>query len=302
MQAGRSLSYTPISHPLRAAAARADAIRKTPNLESLHTASLPQLKGLPMNAINRLLIGIVPALFLAACGGGNDDDLDDRLDLADPKVRVLHAVPLAPEVSLFRNDVAVGGATDLAYKDATNYFDVSTATQKWDLRTTGSPALTVGSVTFDARRGNRYTLVAVPDAGSATEVVLIDDPYNKSIASDNARVRVFNAAFNAASLDVYLTAPGADLATATPTFAAVGYKTALPASGSDSVQLEGSNYQLRMTTAGTKTVVFDAQVSLARNADWLLVPVPASVTPNATKVLVVQTDSSTPATELSTTP
>ena len=38
-------------------------------------------------------------------------DLDDRLDLADPKVRLVHAVPLAPNVSLFRNDVAVRPAT-----------------------------------------------------------------------------------------------------------------------------------------------------------------------------------------------
>lgn len=255
-----------------------------------------------MTPFDKVIVALVPALFLAACGGGNDDDLDDRLDLADPKVRLLHAVPLAPDVSLYRNDAAVGGATDLAYKEATTYFDVSTATQKWDVRTTGTPELTVGSVTFDARRGTKYTLVAVPDAGSVTDVALIADPYNKSIASDNARVRVFNAAFNTGSLDVYLTAPGADLATATPNFAAVGYKAAQPLSGSDSIQLEGSNYQLRMTTAGTKTVVFDAQVSLARNADWLIVPVPASVTLNDTKVLVVQTDSDTPAIELGSTP
>lgn len=255
-----------------------------------------------MNSFNRSLIAVVPALLLAACGGGNDDNLDDRLDLADPKVRLVHAVPLAPDVSLFRNDVVVGGVTDVPYKGATNYFDVSTATQKWDVRTTGTPALTVGSLSFDARRGNKYTLIAVPDAGSVTELVLIDDPYNKGIASDNARVRVFNAAFNAANLDVYLTAPGADLATTTPNFAAVGYKKALPVNGADSIQLEGGTYQLRMTPAGTKTVVFNAQVSLAKNADWLLVPVPASVTPNAAKVLVVQTDSSTPATELGTTP
>lgn len=65
-------------------------------------------------------MALVPALFLAACGGGNDDDLDDRLDLAAPKVRLLQAVPLAPDVSLYRNDAAVGGATDLAYKEATD--------------------------------------------------------------------------------------------------------------------------------------------------------------------------------------
>ena len=43
-------------------------------------------------------------------------------------------------------------------------------------------------------------------------------------------------------------------------------------------------------------------MSLARNADWLIVPVPASVTLNDTKVLVVQTDSDTPAIELGSTP
>lgn len=255
-----------------------------------------------MKPISKALLALVPALFLVACGGSDDDDLDDRLDLADPKVRLVHAIPLAPNVALFRNDAVVGGVSDLGYKGATNYFDVATATEKWDVRTTGSPALTVGTVTFDARRGTKYTLLAVPNAGSLTEVALIADPYNKGITSDNARVRVFNAAFNAPSLDVYLTAPGADLATATPTFAAVGYKQALPATGNDSIELEGSDYQLRMTTAGTKTVVFSTTVGLAKNADWLLVPVPASLTPNDTKVLVVQSDAGAPATELSNTP
>jgi hypothetical protein len=255
-----------------------------------------------MKPAYKLMLALVPALFIAACGGG-DDDADDRLDLADPKVRLVHAVPAAPNVSLFRDDVAqAADVTNMAYKGASNYFDVSTDTDKWDVRTATSPALPVGTVTFDARRGTKYTLIAVPNAGSVTEVALIADPYNKGITSDNARVRVFNAAFNAPSLDVYLTAPGADLATATPTFAAVGYKQALPASGNDSIELEGGNYQLRMTTAGTKTVVFSTSVGLAKNADWLLVPVPASLTANDTKVLVVQSDAGAPATELSTTP
>lgn len=255
-----------------------------------------------MKPATKLLLALVPALFIAACGGG-DDDADDRLDLADPKVRLVHAVPAAPNVSLFRNDAAqAGDVTNMPYKGASNYFDVSTNTDKWDVRTATSPALPVGTVTFDARRGTKYTLIAVPNAGSVTEVALIADPYNKGITSDNARVRVFNAAFNAPNLDVYVTAPAADIAAATPNFAAVGYKQAVPATGSDSIELEGGNYRLRMTVAGTKTVVFDTNVTLAKNADWLLMPVPASLTANDTNVLVVQSDAGAPATELSTTP
>jgi hypothetical protein len=55
----------------------------------------------------RQLLAVLPALILAACGG-SDDSLDDRADIADPKVRLVHAVPGAPNVSLFRDGVAQG--------------------------------------------------------------------------------------------------------------------------------------------------------------------------------------------------
>jgi hypothetical protein len=250
----------------------------------------------------KFLILAAPALFLAACGGGGDD-ANDRLDLADPKVRLVHAVPLAPDVTLYRNDLTLAPQlTGLSYKDASPYVEIGTDTFRWDIRTATTPALPVGNVTFDAGRGNKYTILAVPNAGSVTEAVLIDDPYNKGVVSDNARVRMFNASFNAAALDAYLTAPGADLSNLQPNFAAVNYKQAVPASGQDSSELEGGNYELRLTAAGTKNVVFTANVSLAENADWLLTTVPGSVNANDVKVLVVQSDAGETAAELSNTP
>ena len=256
-----------------------------------------------MKPVSKLLLALVPALFLAACGGGNEDDLDDRLDLADPKVRLVHAVPLGPDVSLFRNGEAQASeVTGMPYKGASDYFDVSTNEATWEVRTATSPSASIGEVTFDPSRGEKYTLIAVPDAGSLTEVVLITDPFRKGLTSDKARLRAFNAAFNAANLDVYLTAPGADIATATPTFAAVGYKDAMPASGEDSIEVSGDTYQLRLTEAGSKTVVFDAEVVLEDNADWLLVPVPASLDANHVNVLAVRADAGTPAVEIDGTP
>jgi Domain of unknown function (DUF4397) len=256
-----------------------------------------------MNRSNKLLMAIAPAFLIAACGGGGEDSLDDRLGLADPKVRLVHAVPLAPNVSLFRGDVAqAGDVTNLPYKGASNYLDVSTSSAVWEVRTATTPALPVGRVTFDPSRGHKYTLLALPDAGSLTEVVLLDDPYTRGIVTDNARVRVFNAAFNAASLDIYLTVPGADLATATPTFSAVGFKQAIPASGLNASELEGGTYSLRITTAGSKTAIFTAPVTLAKNADWLLTPVPGSVTPSDVRVLVVRSDGGAASTELVNTP
>ena len=255
-----------------------------------------------MNKRKLLALALLPALVLAACGGG-DDSLDDRLGVSDPKVRLVHAVPGAPNISLFRDNVAQGAeVTNLPYKGASRYFDTSADTRQWDVRTATTPAVTVGSVTFETHRGNKYTLIAVPDAGSLTDVARIDDPFGKGVSSDNARVRVFNAAFNTAGVDVYLTTPGTDIATVGPNFAAVGFKQAVPGSGAESNELEGGTYTLRLTTAGTKTVIFTAAVSLAKNADWLLVPVPASVTPGDMKVLVVKSDDGAPAVELSNQP
>lgn len=251
-----------------------------------------------MNKRTMLALTVLPALLLAACGG-SDDNLDDRLGVADPKLRMVHAVPGAPVVTLFRDGQAqTGQVANVPYKGASNYIDVATSTNDWEVRTGTTPAVAVGGATFEAQRGHKYTLIAVPDAGSLTDVVLIDDPYDKGVTSDDARARVFNAAFNAASVDIYLTAPGINLATVAPNFAAVGFKQALPASGADSISLDGGTYTLRMTTAGTKSVIFTATVTLADNADWLLLPVPASASANDLRVLVIQSDAGAPATEL----
>jgi len=253
-----------------------------------------------MKTHTKLLLAAATVASLAACGGG-DDSLDDRADLADPKVRLVHAVPLAPNISLLRNGAAQSAeVTDLPYKGASGYFDVDTTTDRWDVVTATAPSVTVGSVSLDARRGNKYTFIAVPNANSVTELEVINDPFNKGLTSDNARVRVFNAAFNAGPVDVYLTAPNAGITTATPLFAGVDYKMASPASGQDSVEVEGSTYRLRVTHAGTKQVIFNTTVDIANNADWLLTPIPGSVNPNDIKVLAVRADSGTPAVELTT--
>jgi len=251
---------------------------------------------------NLLALAVLPAVLLAACGG--NDGIDDRLGTADPKVRLVHAVPAAPNVSLFRDDAVNPentNVTNIAYKGASAYFDVSANTHKWEVKTATTPAVSVGAVSFDHHRGNKYTLVAVPNAGSLTEVVAIDDPFEKGLTTDNARVRVFNAAFNTTGVDVYLTAPGTPLANVAAPFVGVNFKQAVPGSGGNSMELEGGNYVLSVTATGTKTVLFSAPVTIDKNADWLLMPVPASITPNDMHVLVIRSDAG-PATELTNAP
>ena len=252
----------------------------------------------PLSAWRLLSLSLASVALVAACGGSNDDDTDDRAGTADPKVRFVHAVPGGPAVTLQRNGAAESGVTNVEYKYANQYYDVATEAYTFSLRTaTGNVELATANLS--AERGDKYTLLALPTAEGA-ELLAIEDPYNKSLTSNDARLRVINASVNAQPFDVYVTAANVDLATLSPQIINVGYKQAAPASGADSVKVEGGSYVLRLTPAGSKAAFFTATVTVPENGDWLLVTLPDDATPqteNAVRILRVRSDDSADATE-----
>jgi hypothetical protein len=237
-----------------------------------------------MKLLNTLMLVLMPVAGLVACGGG---DTSDRLDLADPVVRFVHASPLAPNLTLYHGTVVQGDVVDKPYKFASNYFNTNIGLNTWTTKATMAD-LTVGAVPIDASRGNRYTIVALPGTAVDSSVYLITDPYNKGLTSDSARLRIMNASFNASNIDVYMSPLGADVlaATAAPTIAATAYKTSGPASGGDSLDIPGGTYKVTITTAGTKTILFAGKLEFGNNADILLLSVPSSPLPGAIKILV----------------
>ena len=95
---------------------------------------------------------------LAACGG-SDDSFDDRADIADPKVSLVHAVPGGPNVSLFRDDRRTrADVTNMAYKGASNYFDTDRGTHTWEVRTATTPPVSRGQ--SDVRDAHRQQVHA----------------------------------------------------------------------------------------------------------------------------------------------
>ena len=232
-----------------------------------------------MNQLRKFLLACVPVMGLAACGGG---DTADRLDLANPAVRFIHASPTAPNLTLYRNAAAQPDETNVPYHFASNYFDVDTSAAEWSVKTAVN-ATTLGSVSIDPLRGNKYTIVALPVSFADSTVYLITDPYNKPLASDSTRLRLMNASYNAANIDVYMNPIGTDIGApgVNPLIAAVAYKTSGPASGSDSVSIPAGTYQLTLATAGTKTVLFKGQLSFGNNKDILLLSVPGDIAVNA---------------------
>lgn len=235
-----------------------------------------------MKPFFKLALACVPFALVAACGGG--DDLADRLDLANPTVRFVHASPLAPNVTLYRGAVAQSQATNVPYKYASNYYDIDTSAADWSVQTaTGN--VTIGSVNIDPKRGNRYTIVALPASSTESSLYLINDPYNKALDSTKTRLRVMNASFNTPAIDVYMTKT-ADISAAVPQIAGVVYKTSGPKSTDDSLEIAGDTYQLRVTTTGTKTVLFTGTVAFGNNQDVLILTVPDAGSTGGIKALV----------------
>lgn len=250
-----------------------------------------------MQFIKALALVAASAL-VAACGGG---DTEDRLDVRDPVVRFIHAVPAAANVTFARDGVAQVDATNAAYKSVSRYYDVSNANASWSVALASAPAVPLATTTLDPEQGDRYTFVALPDTGAgAVRLSVIADPYNKGLTSDRARVRTFHAAPATAAVDVYLIQPAQNLATATPLFTSLGYGAARPASNEDSLEVEGGTYRLVITPAGSKTVLFNANaVSIANNADWLLLAIPGpSGAAGDLRVLVAQGNDSANGTSL----
>jgi hypothetical protein len=244
----------------------------------------------------KFLLAFAPMLLVAACGGG-DDSIDDRLDIADPKVRFIHAIPAGPNVTLYRNADISGGVNDVPYLYASKYFTVDTAPADYTVKTT-TGGVTVGAINFNPTRGNKFTLIAVPGEATTTNLLFINDPYDKELTANNARVRIVNGSFNAQNVDVYLTAANVDIATVGPNFAAAAYKSAVPASSANSVDFTAGAYVMRVTLAGSKTVIFTAPVNVQTNADLLLMTVPNSLAVNDVKVLEVIADNGQPSTEI----
>ncbi len=235
-----------------------------------------------MKLLRKLLLASLPLAALTACGGG---DTEDRLDVADPVVRFVDVSVSSPQVTLYRGTVPQGDATNAGYGFASNYFDVAFSVADWSVKTAvgGAP---IGSVSIDPQRGTRYTIVALDTSATASGAYLITDPYNKPLTSDSTRMRLMNGAYNAGGLDIYMGVPGADIASASPRIAGTAVSTSGPAPGQDSVDISAGTYQLTVTAAGTKTILFKGQMTFASNKDLLLLAVPTTGVPGSIRMLL----------------
>src|SRR6476620_4825114 len=180
----------------------------------------------------------------AAC---SDDD-NNTAPEAQSRVRVVHASPDAPNVDILLDDAKV--LSDVPYLASSSYLETSAGDHNLKVNAAGTVTTAIdANVTL--ADGTDYTVIASDLVAQITPIVLQDD--NTAPAAGNARVRAIHGAPSAPTVDVYVTAPGADLETATPVLTNVAFGDV-----ADYLEVPAGEYQVRVTPAGTKTVAIDS--------------------------------------------
>jgi len=229
---------------------------------------------------------VLAATFLSACGG---DSNTPRSEL-----RVIHAAGNAPAVNVNANGGPLSSVQGLEYGQATSKLVLRAAS--YSVSVDGvlpgdQVSEVVAPVDLTLNRGETTTVVAignldaVGDAAFGPEVIVTP---KTSVASTETRVQVVHASSAAETalpggVSVYVTAPGVDLASATPlvTFNLRDYTEALT--------VPAGQYQIRVTPAASSTPVFDSgEITLPGGADLMVLAID-SYGPGAPVRLLVST-------------
>jgi hypothetical protein len=208
---------------------------------------------------------------LALVGCNSDSDNDDEIVVPPPepvamaKVQIIHASPDAPKVNLILDGAEIAASVD--YKVATGVTDITAGEHTAEVKAILPDSSTIDAfdaVTADFAEDTIYTVLAVGGLSAIEPLVLTRQ--DLPIAADRFRVQIVHAAPQAPMVDVYVTAPDANLSESSPLVTA-SFKESL-----DATSVEAGDYQIRITVAGdSSAVVFDSgTVTLAAGADLLI--------------------------------
>jgi hypothetical protein len=234
--------------------------------------------------------GLLAATFLtlAACGSDNDSVIVDPPELA--QLQVVHASADAPDVNVLVNGAVPAGLAGVPFMAASPYLEVAAGTIDAAVNAIladGSEVevLTAPGVTLDAdvaytviAAGSTSDLLGAAADGDPLQLFLLTRPVVDAI--DGVRIQVLHGSPSAPEVDVYVSAPDAELGSLTPaTFAFGGVL--------DLDTVPAAEYRIRITPAGNDTVVFDSgAVALPDGADLSIVAVD-NVGPGASPVALL---------------
>jgi hypothetical protein len=186
----------------------------------------------------RWMVALLAAAWLAGCGGSNSSS-------AEGTVRLINATHGYGALDAYGDGTAmVSGVGEGA---ASDYVTLTAASHVVSVDAAGS-STTVAAQTVSVAGGGAYSVVAYGNGDGSLATAIFSDT-QAAPATGHALMRIFNAGTTATAVDVYVTAPDADLSTAAVTATLNG-----PAMGGYIDMLQGT-YRVRITGAGDRTDV-----------------------------------------------
>jgi hypothetical protein len=181
-------------------------------------------------------------LVLTGCSKGGSGN-------GNAQMRILNAFSEAPALNVSVASTSV--ASGLSFQGLTQYTGISSGTPTFTVGVAGASTTLINTM-LNINSGNNYTYIVF---GSLTAVgaILGNDAFSDPGGGFFA-MRVINVAPGSGAVDVYLTAPGADLASSAPSLTNVSYGV----TSAFSPLAIGTSFEIRVTTTGTKDVLFDS--------------------------------------------
>lgn len=234
----------------------------------------------------KLFTASVAVLALTAClDSDNDSPPFPDTVVTTGQVRVVHASADAPLVNIKVDGSVFNNLTDVDYQVASGLIEVNRGTY-----TLGVEAITpAGTADVLSRLASidtdrNYNVVALGSVAAGTlelAIVSADDPV---VGDDMVAVQILHGAPEVPMVDIYVTAPDADLASAQP------LATASYLDNTGLVEVASGDYQIRLTLAGTQTVAFDSgTVTLPGGENLFVTAVPTIVPGDSPVQLLVAT-------------
>lgn len=217
------------------------------------------------------LLVLLSVAVLAACGSSGGNDRETKLELS-----VTHLSPDAPAVNVYVD----GGLAlpNVDYKQSSGAIERDAGAINIEVRgilpDESETGAVIGPVDLDWAAGTRYNVLAVDSLATIEALVVSAPQVSASELGDNVRLQIVHAAPAAPAVDVYATAPGADLMVSVPVnMETFEFKDVL-----GPIEVPAGTYQIRVTLAGTTTVVYDSgDLPLAAGADLMVAAVANTV-------------------------
>lgn len=210
-----------------------------------------------------LLAGLVVA---AACG---TKDAPGPLEPTGPTGRI-RFVNLITDTTRGRVNAILEGVpfgVNLTYTQTTpatlpapstaNYAAVYSGGRSLVLKRTIDTNVVVAALSLTIPTGEDRTVYAIGGAGGSAVTAYSTTDVNTAAPATQTRLRAVQLSPTAGAVDIFVTAPNADLATATPTFANLAYQAA-----SAYVTVAPGTYRIRAVPAGTPAASRAANVTI----------------------------------------